>query len=444
MNLGKNEIRGYLRHPQVRFFLILAAGLALRIFLSQFLTYRSDFNAWTGWGRQLATAGFGEFYGRYWCDYMPGYLYVLWFLDNVHRAMPAIPVDILFKLPANLADLGISILIFFSLRLITSTKNAMIASVVYFFNPASLSNSTFWGQVDSFHALPILFSVYLGLRRKFIFSGIFAALAFMIKPQSLVIFPLIGFLGLKPIFESGYKLTVRSLLPSIELVAAALVTAVIVTLPFIWDGIDSAAYLITGPFDLIRERFGAAYGQYTASSLNAFNFWGAVEMWVSDDTKFLGITYRTIGTLIFGAVYAIIAGLLIRFTAALRTKDLSSYGYCVFEAITLVLFTLFLFVTRAHERHLLPTIVFFTLITYRTWVFWYIYAVVSCVYVANMVYSYIQLTTDYKGIPDSLSGYFIPGIFSLYLIGYIIVLLNFVVSTAKHEKSLDTPAPRTP
>ena len=444
MNLGKNEIRGYIRDPYVRFILILAAGLALRIFLSQFLTYRSDFNAWTGWGRQLGTAGFGEFYGRYWCDYMPGYLCVLWFLDNVHRALPSIPVDILFKLPANLADLGISILIFFSLRLITSTKNAMIASVVYFFNPASLSNSTFWGQVDSFHALPILLSVYLGLRRKFIFSGIFAALAFMIKPQSLVIFPLIGFLGLKPIFESGYKLTVRSLLPSIELVAAALVTAVIVTLPFIWDGIDSAAYLITGPFDLIRERFGAAYGQYTASSLNAFNFWGAVEMWVSDDTKFLGITYRTIGTLIFGAVYALIAGLLIRFTAALRTKDMSDYGYYVFEAIMLVLFTLYLFVTRAHERHLLPTIAFFTLITFRTWVFWYMYAVVSCAYVANMVFSYIQLTTEYKGVPTDYSNYFIPGMFFLYLIAYIIVLLNFVVSTTKHEKSLDTPAPRTP
>ncbi|HVY55440.1 MAG TPA: hypothetical protein VHC46_06755, partial [Thermodesulfobacteriota bacterium] len=252
------------------------------------------------------------------------------------------------------------------------------------------------------------------------------------------------FLGLKPLFENGYRLTFRSLLPCIELVSAALITAVIVTLPFIWDKIDSAEYLITGPFDLIRERFNAAYGQYTASSLNAFNFWGVAAMWESDDTRFLGITYRTIGTLIFGAVYALVAGMLVRFTASLRTKDLSDYGYYVFEAITLVLFTLYLFVTRAHERHLLPTIVFFTLITYRTWVFWYIYAVVSCVYVANMVYSYIQLTTDYKGIPDSLSGYFIPGIFSLYLIGYIIVLLSFVINTARHENSFDTTAPRTP
>jgi Gpi18-like mannosyltransferase len=190
-------------------------------------------------GSQISSAGFGHFYERHWCDYMPGYLYVLWTLDNIHRVLPGLSVDILFKLPANLADFGISILIFYSLKLITSDKNAMIASVAYFFNPASLANSTFWGQVDSFHALPILLSVYLGLRQRFILSGVFASLAFMIKPQSLVIFPLIGFLALIPIIKSWHKPTIRSLLPPFELALTIVITAVTVTLPFIWDGIYS-------------------------------------------------------------------------------------------------------------------------------------------------------------------------------------------------------------
>jgi hypothetical protein len=110
----------------------------------------------------------------------------------------------------------------------------------------------------------------------------------------------------------------------------------------------------------------------------------------------------------------------------------------------LVLFTLFLFVTRAHERHLLPMIVFFTLITFRTWIFWYLYAIVSGVYVFNMVYSYIQLTTLYKGIPRDYTTYFIPGMFIMYLIAYIIVLLSFVVSTSKYKNTFDTLSPRTP
>jgi Gpi18-like mannosyltransferase len=438
MNLGTDEKRRYLRDPYVRFALILAAGLILRIILSLFLTYEPDFSAWTGWGRQISSTGFGNFYERHWCDYMPGYLYVLWALDNIHRALPSLPVDILFKLPANLADLCISIVIFYSLKLVTGYKNAMVASVVYFFNPASLANSTFWGQVDSFHTLPILLSVYLGLKRKFILSGVFAALAFMIKPQTLVLFPLIGFLALQPVIETGSKLRIRYLLPSIEMAAAAVITAAIVTLPFIWDEIDSAYYLITGPADLIRERFWASYGQYTSSSLNAFNFWGAFRMWEPDDTKFLGVSYRIIGTAVFGAVYLFIMGLLIRFTAAVKNKGSGDFAYYIFEAITLVLFTLFLFVTRAHERHLLPMIAFFTLITFRSWIFWYLYAIVSGVYVLNMIYSYIQLTTKYQGIPADYSDYFIPGMFLLYLVAYIIVLLNFIVNTFKYESSSDT------
>jgi len=181
--------------------LILLAGLLLRIFLSTLITYEGDFGVWQGWGRALSHDGFSQFYDRNWCDYMPGYLYILWILNEFHTAMPWLSVYILFKLPANLSDLGISILIFVALKPIASTRIAMISSLVYFFNPASMSNSTFWGQVDSVHAFPILFSIILGIRKRFVLSGLFAALAFMIKPQSIVLFPIIGFIAIDPFFK---------------------------------------------------------------------------------------------------------------------------------------------------------------------------------------------------------------------------------------------------
>ena len=265
----------------------------------------------------------------------------------------------------------------------------------------------------------------------------------MIKPQSLIVFPLIGFLALIPIFKSRNKLTLRSLLPPFELVLTIAVTAAIVTLPFIWSSVYSVSDLITGPVDLIIERFNASYGQYTASSLNAFNFWGAVAMWQDDGTKFLGISFRNIGTLIFVAVYAVIIGLLLRYTAYVKEIDKRDFGYYVFQAIMLVLFTLFLFVTRAHERHLLPMIVFFTLITFRTWIFWYLYAIVSVIYVLNMVYSYFQLTTLYQAVPLEYSIYFIPGIFSVYLAAYIIVLAKYVVDNLNYRNKFDKLSPRT-
>jgi dolichyl-phosphate-mannose-protein mannosyltransferase len=443
MNLRTIERQGFLANPYVRFSAILAAGFILRIFLSLVITYRPDFSAWIAWGNQISTVGFGKFYEKYWCDYMPGYLYVLWVLDNVHSALPGLPIDILFKLPANLSDLGISIVIFFSLKLITNPKNAMIASLVYFFNPASLSNSTFWGQIDSVNAFPILLSVYLGLREKFVLSGVFAALAFMIKPQSIVIFPLIGFLALLPVIRNRKTFDIRSLLPPAKLAITIVITSAIVTLPFIWDKIDSFSYLFVGPIDLIRERFNQAYEQYKFTSLNAFNFWGATALWESDEIKILGISYKTIGTIIFGTAYAAIMGLLVRFAIFARNNNSGEFDYTVFEAITLILFTLFLFVTRAHERHLLPTIVFFTLITFRIWIFWYFYAIVSGIYVLNMIYSFIQLTNSYQGIDMKYTVYFIPGLFILYLTAYIVIFFNFVIATVNFKHSYDTNLSRT-
>jgi dolichyl-phosphate-mannose-protein mannosyltransferase len=443
MNSRNIEKWGFLKNPYVRFSLILAGGLVLRIFLSLVITYKPDFYTWIGWGNEISTVGFGKFYEKYWCDYMPGYLYVLWILDKIHRAVPGIPVDILFKLPANLSDLGISIVIFYSLKMITSPRNSMIASLVYFFNPASLANSTFWGQVDSVHAFPILLSVYLGLREKFVLSGLFAALAFMIKPQTIVIFPIIGFLALLPVIRGGKNFDIRSLLPSLKITITIVVISIIITLPFIWDKIDSFSYLFVGPIDLIRDRFNQAYEQYKFTSLNAFNFWGATALWESDEIKILGISYKAIGTIIFGTIYAVIMWLLVRFAVIVRKEASKDYAYYIFESITLILYTLFLFVTRAHERHLLPTIVFFTLLTYRAWIFWYFYAIVSGVYVLNLTYSYLQLTTSYQAINVKYTAYFIPGLFILYLIPCIVIFLNYIKNTANYRQSCDANTHRT-
>ena len=421
-----------LKDPYVRFILILAAGFLLRIILSLFLTYENDFHTWRGWGSQIEEVGFSKFYDMFWCDYMPGYLYILWALDRVSSLFPALPTEILFKIPANLADLGISVSIFYALRRITTLRNAMIASAVYLFNPASLSNSTFWGQVDSFHALPILLSIITALGRRYTLSGIFAALAFMIKPPSIVVFPLIGLIAIEPFFREYRKLSIKTFIPAVKVILAIIITSVIVALPFIWDKLDAFSYIFTGPVELIRARFTAAYDQYPNASLNAFNFWGAFAMWVNDGTLFLGISYKSWGTVIFASIYAVIGALLIRVVYKSRGEPDKDFSYFIYQAITLITFSLFLFITRAHERHLLPAIVFFTLLTYRHWILWYLYAIVSVVYVLNMVYSYIQLTTSYQGIPESYA-VFIPGMFFLYLIVFLYLFYDFIKNTLRYE-----------
>ena len=436
MNLEIAKKSDLKKNVYLQLSLILLAGFLLRIYLSTLIAFEGDFGTWQAWGSALSNVGFSHFYAKTWCDYMPGYLYILWILNELHSAMPWLSVYILFKLPANLSDLGISILIFSVLRSIAGNRIAMISSITYLFNPASLSNSTFWGQVDSVHAFPILFSIVLCLRKRFVLSGLFAALAFMIKPQSIVLFPIIGFIAIDPFFRSPDRWNVKSFIPGTKIIITVLVTCTIITLPFIWDKFDSFFYLFTGPLELIKERFNAAYDQYKFASLNTFNFWGALAMWKSDELLFLGLKYKTWGTIIFGTFFTLICASLFKFNLNSKRSD-KEYTYLIFQAVTLILFALFLFVTRAHERHLLPSIVFFTLIIFRSWIFPYLYAIVSGVYVCNMIYSYIQLTTEYQGISDQIEMFLIPIMFVLYLIAFIVVFLNFLNHTIMQKDTLN-------
>ena len=438
MNLEVVKKTDLKKNVYLQLSLILLGGFVLRIFLSTLITYEPDFGAWQGWGRALSNDGFSQFYDKNWCDYMPGYLYILWILNEFHMAMPWLSVHILFKLPANLSDLGISILIFVALRPIASTRIAMISSLVYFFNPASLSNSTFWGQVDSVHAFPILFSIILSLRKRFVLSGLFAALAFMIKPQSIVLFPIIGFIAIDPFFRSTERWNINNFIPSAKIIITIIVTCTIITLPFIWDKIDSFFYIFTGPIELIKERFDTAYEQYKYASLNAFNFWGAFAMWKSDELLFLMLSYKSWGTIIFGTFYTLIFVSLFKFNLLRKDKENKEFTYLIFQAVTLILFALFLFVTRAHERHVLPSIVFFTLIMFRSWIFPYLYAIVSGVYVCNMIYSYIQLTTEYSGVPDEIEKVLIPSMFVLYLIAFALMFLDYLNRILKQKDSLNS------
>jgi hypothetical protein len=154
-------------------------------------------------------------------------------------------------------------------------------------------------------------------------------------------------------------------------------------------------------------------------------------MWWSDNDIFWGLKLRTWGTIIFATFYFLIFTSLFRFNLFMKKNYLlkriyNEYQYLIYQAVTLILFSLYLFVTRAHERHLLPSIVFFTLIIFRSWIFPYLYAIVSGVYVCNMIYSYIQLTTSYNGVPDNIERILVPSMSILYVISFLIVFINFL------------------
>ncbi len=504
------QLRHYLDNQELIFPALVGLGFLLRLALSPFGTYQGDFHTWIGWADHVGTVGPGEFYANdYWCDYLPGYIYVLWLLDTLHT-LTSLPTSILFKLPANLADVGITFLIVWTLSQVTSFQRAQWAGLAYLFNPAALSNSTLWGQVDSFHALPLLISLLLAVRERYTLSGIAASVAFMIKPQSIVIFPILLLLASRPVLNlklSWRDRLIRAAQGLAGFSVAGFLIGFLIAWPFMVHVISGQPIPLAflGFLQFIQDRFNTAYHQYEYASLNAFSFWGMIAMWKSDQITFLGITYKNWGTLIFAFFYAIVSGGLIlnelgkhdqwqqwvrgwskRFRKRLnqgsddsldldRSSDQTlngsqstwveqpsdhsltisssesssastplldasdsgadqvsnpsnyrSFDQTVLTAGTLIFFALFLVVTRAHERHLLPTIVFFSLIAWQSRRYWVFYGVTSVIYAINMSYAFTRLRRIDLGILERIMDPLVIACASLLIVIFLHLLVDYV------------------
>ena len=98
--------------------IVLALGLALRLIIAYLLPgsgFEADLASFRYWASNLASEGLYGFYERdFFHDYTPGYLYVLWLVGSVGKAVGGI--GDLIKIPPVLADVGIAYLVWSMLR----------------------------------------------------------------------------------------------------------------------------------------------------------------------------------------------------------------------------------------------------------------------------------------------------------------------------------------
>lgn len=185
----------------------------------------------------------------------------------------------------------------------------------------------------------------------------------------------------------------------------------------------------------------------------------------SDQSIVAGLTYQHWGTLLFAGFYSLIMGFLLlpelrqyrnlvaqQFWLRIASGDglrfcqggqatqrgssgapayalrAASYGhrllfYRAIAAVTLILFALFLWITRAHERHLLPVIVLMSLLTGYSPPYRWLYGIVSGIYVLNMSYAYGKITSGYS---PSWVDPWIPALFGILLGVFMILLISFI------------------
>jgi hypothetical protein len=154
---------------------------------------------------ELSARRLGQLYNAGWAgaytfngDYMPLRLLVLRGLSQlvpplggVFRADPPSATLLLIKLPGLLSDLATIGLLYAWSRRSSSERAALGIVALYTLAPPVWINVAWWGQVDAFLMLPMLLTITLLDRAGGRWSWLAWAVALLIKPQAIIIAPLL-------------------------------------------------------------------------------------------------------------------------------------------------------------------------------------------------------------------------------------------------------------
>ena len=319
--------------------ILLTAAAALRLYLAAANPgYDVDVNCFTAWGQMVAKYGPADFYAQGFCDYPPGYLYVLGLQGLIAGALNLAPGStaylVLLKLPAITCDVAISYLLYRIGRRYGKSTWALLAAAAWAFMPAAILDSAMWGQMDAVLVLLMLLVLDAFLQRKPDIAAIWYAVALMVKPQALM-------LGV--ILLGGYVIEIREdpkrgFLRLLRGIGLCLGLSAVIALPF----------LIKQPIGYIFEKYLSTLTSYPYATVNALNlFYIAGGNWVAQETAVLGLSYSAWGTI--GMAVSVALALILMF----KSGKLRAVPLCT----ALMLAGVFCLGVRMHERYMFPRLV---------------------------------------------------------------------------------------
>lgn len=357
-----------------KFIVLILTGLILRVLLALLPGFQIDVNDWFAWSNRLMEVGIPNFYDpKIFSDYTPGYLYVLFVLGIIKNIflLNNNAFFILLKMPAILSDLLLSYFIYKELSRSNKKIYLYVGTFIILFNPATIFNSSIWGQIDSVPTLFSLLSILYLKNKNLILSSILFGVAFLIKPQSIILIPVfIIFL---------YKNLSRKNL--LRLIFPCFLTIVFLSIPFFPET------PVSGIWTLIQK----SGNQYPYNSLFAYNFWGILGYWVPDNNIWQHITYQYWGFIIY-TFFWLICGYIYA-----RKKIFS-----IFSLSALAGLSFFFLLTRMHERYLYPSLIFLILVSVlkKSPFLIGLTVILSFVHFINLYYVYIYYNHFYLKTPQ--------------------------------------------
>ena len=400
----------------------LALGLAIRLSLLYLLPgsgFGPDLSSFRYWANDLATHGLNGFYQRdFFHDYTPGYLYVLWLVGTVGKALGGI--GDLIKVPPVIADVGIAYLTWSMLReLGVRDRLAVLGALVVMLNPIFWFDNVIWGQVDSFGVLFLMLGLRSLWRDQPERAAIFGVIGAVVKPQLGILLPVIAVVTIRralrpkpkdpdalPEADPIRRLETQTGHP-IRIVTTAVVgylTALVLCIPF---GLSVLQFTPAAPFFTsgLLQQIALAGGGYPYLTVNAYNAWAVVPsnlgislagsgQWVCDTLSTPADRCGT-GYVQFGSVPAIVVGavlLIVVILTALWAIWRNPDRLTITVGLAVIALAFFMAPTRVHERYDFPFFAIAALLFAISPRWRVLYVVLSIATFANM---YVVPTTIY-------------------------------------------------
>ena len=256
--------------------LVLAALAVLKlVVMPYFPGFGPDVGDYQAWASQIATFGPAHTYQQgFFLDYPPGYLYGLWVAGIFAHAVGATGdfYRVIIQSPAIVADFALAILMYAFMRRGGRPEMAFIAMLMVALNPPLLFDTVVWGQSDSVMTFVTLLSIVAILGDQYEIAWGLAAIAVLVKPQGLMMLPVLGFWTM---LETDFATWIRSGL-------ALILVAIIGIAPF----------QIGHEWNWIIKLYTSTAAYYHETSVNAFNLMALLGgLRQADSNTFLGVSY---------------------------------------------------------------------------------------------------------------------------------------------------------
>lgn len=300
-----------------------------KLYIAYTRTYsHGDFSTFKYWASLVHDLGYQQVYkAGVFLDYPPGYLYILDMFETLrlffHLDTASVLYNCLLKLPSILADLACGA---FILSLCFKEKKyyfGIITACLYMFAPAIWTNSSVWGQIDSFYTMFLVGSLYLLYKNKVLTSCFVYALTILIKPQALLFGPLFLFFLIE---KKDWKLLLKALL-------VGFLSILLISLPFTHNF----------NFTWLIKLYQDTMNYYAYFTVNAFNLY-----------SLFGLNFIQPSTLVMSCltIFSILLSVVVSAFIYFKSKHPAK----LFLSSTVLMFSIFMLAPKMHERYLFPVL----------------------------------------------------------------------------------------